>query len=318
MSGGLRAAAMALAALVAATQGRLRAGGVTPDAHASIRVEAGATEVELGRAFPVTVTRTWSSAGSVDDWDAAALAPLDVRLVDASRREDGDRVVEVHRYVARAFSLVDVIVEPPPFTVTTGGAEATTVVGPPLTIRVRTMLDPAEPGAPELPSKLLAEPFSWAVFARRSAAGLLLVLVIGAIVWRGLERRRPAAPVVSARERALARLRELRERTIDSAAEVEAFYVEAAALVREYLRDELALTAPSWTTEQIVASGATMDGLGDARRGLAEILTGCDQVKFADRHASDGERAELAGAIEAFVGATASVASVVDEERPAT
>ena len=45
-------------------------------------------EIEVGRSFPLTVVRVWTRELEPDPWNDAALAPLTVRLEEASRRED--------------------------------------------------------------------------------------------------------------------------------------------------------------------------------------------------------------------------------------
>ena len=58
--------------------------GPIPAEDLLLEVTAGATEVELGAAFPVTVLRVWSVELAPEAWSDRALAPLMLRLVHKS------------------------------------------------------------------------------------------------------------------------------------------------------------------------------------------------------------------------------------------
>ena len=77
-----------------------------PETDLLVRVEVGAREVELGKAFPVTVTRVWEKDLEPSEWDDASLSPLVVRLEERTLREDDVRVEETLRTleVARRFA----------------------------------------------------------------------------------------------------------------------------------------------------------------------------------------------------------------------
>src|SRR5262245_56929140 len=81
-----------------------------PDQDIAVGVLPGATEVDFGKAFPLTVVRVWRKDLVPREWTEQAFAPLAVQLEDSTRREDEHRIEETRRYRARAFTLGDVTV----------------------------------------------------------------------------------------------------------------------------------------------------------------------------------------------------------------
>lgn len=303
---------LALTPLLALACGRAGDDGPIPDQELLLQIRTGAQDVALGQAFPLTVTRVWSKDLAPEPWDDAVLAPLVVRLEQAEQREDARHVQETRRYQAYAFSLEDVVVPGPVLrAIPRGGGPPREVKAEDLRLHVLLALDPNAPGAPELPGGLLEVPQSSRT-AWWTALGLVAALFLA---WWLLRRRRAApqpapVPVVAAippRERALARLQGLREREPRSAPEVDAYHVEASALVRDYLEEQLALRAPEMTTEEFLSAPGTAQRLAPAQRArLAGFLARCDQVKFARQPSSSAERAELldaAGAVLRETGA---------------
>ena len=255
-------------------------GEETPIPDVPRRITAGAPEVELGKAFPLTVVRTWSRGQAPAAWNDEALAPLEVRLVETSRREDERRVEETRRYRGHAFSLADVSV-------------------PGLELRVKRALDPATPGPAELPGEPLPEPFSrWPTW---TAVGVALV---AAFVLLRRRRQAPAPPPAPAPApetsppaphlRALERLDRLRRQQPRGHDEVSAYYVEASALVRDYVAERFAVHASVMTTEELTELEAP----------LARVLPDCDLVKFARHAPTASEREQLLDRAETFVRET--------------
>jgi len=251
----------------------------TPIPDAQLRLSAGTAEVELGKGFPLTVVRTWRRGQTPAVWDDEALAPLEVRLLETTRREDDRRVEETRRYRGYAFSLTDVRL-------------------PGLELSVKHALDPASPGPAELPGEPLAEPSSrwpWAAVGAALLAAFVLLL----------RRRRPppavalpapssAPPPPGPHVRALERLARLRRQQPQGRDEVSSYYVEASGLVRDYVAERFAVSADVMTTEQLI----------ELQAPLARVLPDCDLVKFARHAPGPAEREQLLDRAETFVRET--------------
>jgi hypothetical protein len=291
-----------------------------PAVDLSMRVEGPPKEVELGRGFPLTVTRVWSKDLVPAAWDDRALAPLALRLTESSRREDGARVEETRRFQAYAFTLTNLAIPAPAFVAKPrdGGAERKVVAGP-IRLHVMRALDPERPGPPELPSLPPPEPFAWALWGM--VGGILLVLaIVGGIVRRRLRGRASApiaAPVAAVpppgpHVEALDRLRRLREREPAGIEQTRADFMETSAVVRTYVAARFAVRSAERTTEELLAA-PPVRAAGDAPRGrLGNVLISCDLVKFAGDAPASGDRTRLLDAAEAFVRETA----IIDSTEP--
>jgi hypothetical protein len=262
-----------------------------PAVDGFLRVTAEAEVVELGKAFPLTAVFIRKKDGDATEWTDDLLAPLSVRLVDVSRREDAERIEETRRYEARAFLLGEVRVP---------------ASDPPLTLGVRGVLDPGAPGPAELPGGLLREPHGWVIWA---AAGALLLVGVSVLIRLGRRRGLPAAePVPEAASevpgphvRALEELARLRGRFPADLEESGPYHVSASGILRGYVRErsDVPLTR---TTEECLAVLSAPDS---ARARLAEALRHCDLAKFA-RYLPDAAACEaMLDAAESFVRETA-------------
>ncbi|MHC4732804.1 MAG: hypothetical protein ACYS6Z_19730 [Planctomycetota bacterium] len=190
-------------------------GEETPIPDVPRDITAGAPEVELGKAFPLTVVRTWSRGQVPAAWNDEALAPLEVRLVETSRREDERRVEETRRYQGYAFSL----------------------------------------GPAELPGEPLPEPSSrwptWAAVGVALLAAFVLLLrrrQAPAPPPAPAPETSPPAPHL----RALQRLDRLRRQQPLGHDEISAYYVEASGLVRDYVAERFEVSAAVMTTEELI------------------------------------------------------------------
>jgi hypothetical protein len=261
----------------------------------AIRVEVPDGEVAFGRAFPLTVVRTWSHELIPEEWSEEALAPLSVRLIEATTREDRRRGAATRRYQAHAFRRGELVVPPVPFRARPkDGSAERTAAAPELRLRVRSALADGPPGAPELPGGPLARPgrtLPWLA----AAAALLTALALAG--WRVARRRRlpdplPSAPVPPAPPpphlRALARLDELRAREPADDAANEAWHVDAASIVREYVGERFGVRALERTTAELLPAAPA-----EHRELLAGVLRRCDRVKFAAERPGSTERAAL-------------------------
>jgi hypothetical protein len=256
-----------------------------PERDLALTITA-AEEVEFGRAFPLTIEREWSTDLTPEPWRDEALAPLRIVPLAIELRSDGRRMLETRRVRAWSFVAGRVALAAVPFHATDRAGVTRSVASAPLAIDVRAALaDPTSP--PELPDELLlpSSPFT----ATRVAAGAALVLVALAI-WMVARRRRPgvappapaAPPAPPPRERALARLARLRGSDPRDESALQAFHVEAAALLKEYVAEGFALPVLQRTTEEIAAR----KGGGFETAAFTRLLARCDRVKFA-RAASD-------------------------------
>lgn len=283
--------------------------GETPaiEGEVAIRVAAGASEVEFGKTFPLTVVRAWEKSLVPDSWSDRALAPLVVRLESSERTETARHVVETLRYAAAAFERESVTVEGPVLVARPpGGGREREARGEPITIAVRSALGgAAAPGPPELPGDLLEEPFRW--LAPALGAGLASLAATLFLVVRA--RRKPAAGAPppapkgdAARDRALERLARLRGEAARTREATRALYLEAAALLRDYVTESHGIDATAMTREEIAAAPALAAALGAARRErCAACVAACDSVVFARHAPGDGERGAFLDSVAAFV-----------------
>lgn len=253
-----------------------------PETDLLLTITPGAFEVEPGEPFPLAVTRVWKRELDSPAWSDKALAPLALRLVEETRRDDGTRVEETRRYLAHAFSLKDVVVRGTKLVATPkGGGAERKVVATGFRIRVNPVLDPENPGPPELPGE---PPPSrgwmwWGGGALALAAVLFLSLALRrrpGPVAKGVEPPSPPPPPL--RERALDRLR---------GASVE----EAADIVREYLAATTDVRALEMTTEELLRP----------LPALAAVFGPADLAKFAAVPPSGTAREAAIRAAMAFV-----------------
>jgi len=261
--------------------------------------------VDFGAPFALTVVRAWRDDLVPQPWDEAALAPLDLRLLERSTRRAGGAVVETRRYEARAFVLGEVALEQVALRARPrdgGRARVASATLPPL--RVRSILPPDDPGLAELPGGPLGTPPRRPPDALLAALALLAGLGIGGRLGRPRPAPEPAGPAAGPAARAPARARLARLREAPPAA-AEAFAVEVSAIVRTHLDERLGLPAPARSTERLVAAPATRAALDPARRErLAAFLGACDRIKFAGEPADAGRRARLLDAAATLVAET--------------
>ncbi len=294
--------AVLLAALAASCGG----GGPIPGPDLALRVAAARADVEFGRPFPVTVVRTWTRDLVPAEWSDAALAPLVVRTLGTARREDGRRIDETRRLLARAFRTGEVSIPAPLFEARPrDGGPALAARGDALVLQVRPALDPAAPGPPEFPEGPLGVPpprWPWvAAFAALAASGFLLV--------RRWKVPPPPVPLVppagggpSPEERALALLDALRARPAGGGEDPSARFGEAAGILRGYVVERAGVRAFHRTTEEILAAPAAASALGAPRLALlGEALGRFDLVKFAGDVPDEAARAEIFDGAEDFL-----------------
>ncbi|MGI9190125.1 MAG: hypothetical protein ACR2F9_08280 [Longimicrobiaceae bacterium] len=277
------------AALLAAT-----AGGAQERAPPTVRSGVVPAEVTVGDTFRSVVEVVVSAGGSVAWEDMAALPdgleqitpPEDLAAGGAARRV----------YTLRAWSADSL----PPLAVIArirapGGAERTLRV--PLRLpRVSSVLPADTTGLRPKPARGVFDAGTgWLPLAFLLAA-LLLLALLAWLLWRRRRRsspeveRAPVAAAPSARERALALLREAGTHLDEP--DAGAVYEPLAEAVRTLLRAAWPAVGPEVTTPELRARREEL-----ARAGVAEpetalaLLDAADRVKFAARNPPPPERA---------------------------
>ena len=90
--------------------------------------------------------------------------------------------------------------------------------------------------------------------------------------------------------------------------DTQAYYVEAAELMREYVQARFDLRACEMTTEELVGHDTTQRVLETGQRGtLFHFLKHCDLVKFARYTPPPPQRKEMLERAEGFVLETQGV-----------
>lgn len=143
---------------------------------------------------------------------------------------------------------------------------------------------PIAPPVPVFPYPL------WMVIA----AGVGLVLALGAIVWALVRywKNRPVPPPPSPRERALAALEKLR----GGMAHVEPypFSIQVSDVLRGFVAEEFRVSATRQTSPEFLASAAASPRFSEADKALlAVFLEKADLIKFARVAASSADSEQL-------------------------
>lgn len=262
-----------------------------PDVAASIDVRVSAEEVETGRGFLVTVVRVWRKDLEPSPWDDGTLAPLVVRAVSTTKREDDLRVEETRRLRGYAMTQEDVTIPSVPFVARAFGGGAKAIAqSASIPLRVRPVLDPEDPGPPELPGIPEAPRRTWPFVLAGLLAGCAVALVLGRR--RRMREIDPAgAPSVPPAAAALRLLAAVGERPRIGAQDFD----EVACILRAFVSDRFGLPAAARTREELVgALGAP---------GLDAALLPCEHVRFGGRAAGPAMRARTLEAAAAFVAA---------------
>ncbi len=273
-----------------------------------IRITPEATEVELGKAFGLTVVRTWSDDLVPGEFHDSDLAPLIVRLVETVRREDSGHTEETRHYKCYAFSIGEISVPPVVFPARSRtGADERSVTTGELRFSVASSLPPEDPGSAELPRDAFPAPFPWVRWFGFGAGGLVFMGLL--FVFFAHQMRKAGAdassPISPANVRALRQLEALRRQSPAGLDETRAYFVRASQVARVYIEEQFAVRVPKMTTEEFLAAPDTNRALSsDHRELLTNFLGNCDLAKFARHTPTSAEREALLLAAEAFVRET--------------
>ncbi len=142
--------------------------------------------------------------------------------------------------------------------------------------------------------------------ARRWWPLVLAVVLLasgGAWAFAVWQRRTVERVRLTARERALERLRVLEARGFPRGEEADAWYVELSDIVRRYVEDRYAVRAPELTTEEFLAE-ARRSFSGPHRDLLGAFLERCDRVKFARYSPEQQESRDAWAAARQFLDET--------------
>jgi len=279
--------------------------GNSTERDIALEIECGQTELEFGKALPLTITRTWSKALVPEALDLAAWTPLVLTEVTASRREDATHVEETARYRCQAFTHELPALPPLVFRARTrDGTEIRVVRAPAPALRIRPSAESRPQGPAELPDEFFAPLLPW----RRTAVLIAIAaLTLGWYAWhsrrRGLWPWTRPAPAGDGDPRGLAlqRLRTLRATDPRTPAEVQIHYGAVVDVVRECLELGSGIGAPHLTSQQLLAAAAASPTTVEFRERLARFLRHCDLVRFAHQDPTEGERAALLDDAEALV-----------------
>lgn len=127
---------------------------------------------------------------------------------------------------------------------------------------------------------------------------VVLVLLVGATLIARMRREKVPPPrILTAQERALVRLEELRASGLIAAGRVQEFFYRLSDIARLYIEERFRLRAPERTTEEFLIEMSGTDRLDPLHKSLlGDFLVRCDLVKFA-RHSPP--RTEIEGAVAA-------------------
>ncbi|MDJ0974964.1 MAG: hypothetical protein QNJ98_10930 [Planctomycetota bacterium] len=267
-----------------------------PPVDLQLTVQADTENVELGRAFPVTVVRVWHTALEPEPFDDAMLAPLSLVLESSTRTEDGTRVMETRRFRAYAFTRRDVVVRSPVFRARSAEGEVRVAKADSLRLRVEPLLDPDATGEPELPGGPLPERTNW------TPLWILLAVALAATATFGFVRRRehpgeaPPEPAPEPKRDGWAQveLDALRAEARDDPEALRATTYAIGRLARRFAAATYDLRTRERTTPEIVrAARGAASVPAPAREHLASLLPACDLVTFGAFPSSPAARDAL-------------------------
>lgn len=277
------------------------------DLFVDLRTDAAV--VEPGEPFDLEVRLIWRKDLEPPAWTEDLLAPLVVREIARTRREDAARIEEIRRYRAHLFTLEDAVVGPITLATTPPGSRARVVArSPAVRLRVMPVVDPEAPGEPELPLPLVAEP---ALPGRTLVLAGIACLVLGGVLAAAAVRRRRAAvaapPPPSPFAPLLLRLEALGGRPPRDAEEERRQAAELVEILRAFACRRHAIPAFERTTREILGALAATPQVpqGLAAR-LGHAVPRLDAVVFGHLPFEEAERRETLDVLKTLIREDAS------------
>lgn len=133
--------------------------------------------------------------------------------------------------------------------------------------------------------------------------GLALVALIAFIsirLWK--TRRSRTAPPPTPYQVATAALQALLAERLPEKGEAKLFHQRLSGILRQYLEERFAVSAPKLTTEEFMALLTQTPALvQEHRRLLQEFLNACDMVKFAGASSGQSEMSALSESCRTFL-----------------
>ncbi len=285
--------ALALAGVALAATALAQPPAPTPEAAAGpVRVVATPSTAEPALAAPFAVTVqvegpagvrfTVARAGGSGDVELLLEEPAAPGPADAPLVFEGPKATL--RYRAQAFAVDEAVVPPIPVRYRLADGSEGEAASVPVPLRVASVLpkDPQQRQLADLkgPVELEIAPAFW----RALALAALLLLALGAWLWRRARRPRaeaaaPAAPAVAPDVEALQALERLAP--LAEAAERHPFYVGLAAVVKRYLERRLGAPVLEMTSAETVALLRAHPHGEALLSPVRELVSAADQVKFA-------------------------------------
>jgi len=265
--------------------------------------------VTTGKAFPLTVVARWDK--TLPDVQPPpqlerGFPPLVLKLEGSERSESATHVEVRHRFRAYAFTRTDVTVGPATWAFSGGRTGAQRRADTPrLLVRVRPTLDASDPGPPEVPEELPAEPVAGTPWAVGVA---VLVLAVALLLWRRRRSRSspaeiPHAPPPPGPEAVLARLR------ATDPASPSLQILELAAILRAEVALRWDVPAAQRTSSETLRTLSQRAVPTAILAPLARVLYAADAVKYGAHRPAAGEGSEALAAAESCVRASASISA---------
>lgn len=268
---------VAFAALASAAAAR------AADTVVRISVTVPEGPVTPGKAFPVTVVRSWPAGWTPRPFSEDDLLPLVARTLDVTVASDGGREREERRLLAWLFARETVEGEVPPFSARPpDGTAAEVAEGGTWRVPVAPEVDAAAPGKAELPREPFAleregvsEPRPW-----RAALVLAVAAAIGGALLLARARGRANRGAEVDREPSWAALRLAAERG-------EPVHALLATRVRDHVGRLAGVDARARSTDELVVAARDVLGRDDA--GVVALLAELDRARFSARAPSPAE-----------------------------